>query len=234
VNRIAKLWIVALTLVANAAFARTGWEVLENCRLLPNHANDGDSFHVTHKNHEYIFRLYYVDAPETDDSFPERVAEQAAYFGISKEHTLNVGHSAAGFTESQLAGRFTVTTRWEDARGRSKLPRYYAFVTVNDKDLAELLVQNGLARVFGEKAETPTGKPPRAVEEKLRRLEREAKASHRGAWGNGSTGAPAATTAYRLFIPSGERHNSNCPFFNAPQTRPCAPTEGKPCHVCGG
>ena len=32
---------------------------------------------------EYIFRLYCVDTRETDDRFPERVAEQAAHFGIA-------------------------------------------------------------------------------------------------------------------------------------------------------
>jgi endonuclease YncB( thermonuclease family) len=81
-----------------------------------------------------------------------------------------------------------VTTRWDDARGRSKLPRYYAFVTVNKQDLAELLVRAGLARVFGEKAVTPAGLSTHGEQEKLLQLERDAKANHRGAWSYATAG----------------------------------------------
>ena len=55
------------------------WLTLTNCRYLPNAANDGDSFHVRAEGREYIFRLYFVDTPETDDGIPERVKEQAKY-----------------------------------------------------------------------------------------------------------------------------------------------------------
>ena len=58
------------------------WWTYESCRLIPNEAHDGDSFHVQTKSDHYIFRLYFVDCAETDDSFPERVREQAKYWGI--------------------------------------------------------------------------------------------------------------------------------------------------------
>src|SRR3954447_19104989 len=48
------------------------WIVLENCRLISNPANDGDSFHASAGAREYIFRLYLVDAPETDAMTPGR------------------------------------------------------------------------------------------------------------------------------------------------------------------
>jgi len=40
------------------------WETLVDCKLKNNSFNDGDSFHVSHKGKEYIFRLYFVDTPE--------------------------------------------------------------------------------------------------------------------------------------------------------------------------
>jgi len=56
------------------------WIVLKDCRLIPNPANDGDSFHVSAGEKEYLFRLYLVDAPETDEMTPRRLIEQAKYF----------------------------------------------------------------------------------------------------------------------------------------------------------
>ena len=35
------------------------WIVLENCRLIVNPANDGDSFHVSAGTKEYILRLLF-------------------------------------------------------------------------------------------------------------------------------------------------------------------------------
>ena len=152
---------------------------------MPNAANDGDSFHVHANGEEYIFRLYYVDTPETDLSFKDRVQEQADYFGLSVEDTVRLGKKAAEFTDRQLRGHpFTIITRWQDAEGRSRLPRHYAFIIVNDKDLSEELVREGLARVFGVKVVKPDGTTTRAEEEKLLALQREAKAAHRGAWAN--------------------------------------------------
>src|SRR5450755_150163 len=125
------------------------WVTLTDCRYVPNPANDGDSFHVQASGREYIFRLYFVDAPETDASLPERVAEQAKYFGLTLPQTLQIGLEAERFTCQKLAQPFTVRTCKQDARGRSRLPRYFAFVQTDTADLAEQLVANGLARVYG-------------------------------------------------------------------------------------
>jgi len=47
------------------------WVTYKGCRYLPNAANDGDSFHVRRRRGgKYIFRLYFVDAPETDIQHP--------------------------------------------------------------------------------------------------------------------------------------------------------------------
>lgn len=158
----------------------SGWTVLENCRLLKNSSNDGDSFHVQHDGKEYIFRLYFVDSAETNDDFPDRIKEQAAYFSLSPGATLKLGKEAAKFSTSLLASSpFTVLTRWEDARGNSSLPRYYAMVVTPLGDLDELLSREGLVRQYGMQVDGNLGSKKSSV---LRKLEQEAKDQESGAW----------------------------------------------------
>lgn len=195
--------IVVLVTCASAVSVRAAeaWSTFKDCRLVPNLSNDGDSFHVRANGEECVFRLYYVDTPETDLSFKDRVQEQANYFALSVEDTLSLGKKAAVFTERQLRSHpFTVVTRWQDAQGRSKLGRYYAFVIVDDKDLSEELVRQGLARVYGAKAAKPDGTKVRAVEDKLLALEREAKEAHRGGWGK-ATDLPVAESSTSNSLP---------------------------------
>lgn len=159
----------------------SGWTVLEDCRLLQNSANDGDSFHVRHDGKEYIFRLYFVDAAETEAEFPERVKDQSAYFKLDKNDTLKLGHEAAKFTRSILAAApFTAVTKWEDARGNSELPRHYAMIVTPMGDLDELLTREGLVRQYGMTIDNNLGSKK---ESDLRRLEQEAKQHRAGAWG---------------------------------------------------
>ena len=33
---------------------------------------------------------------------------------------------------------------------------------------------------------------------------------------------------------SGVRHNSSCRHYTSPKGRPCGPTDGRPCRLCGG
>src|SRR5437762_4984495 len=88
--------------------AQQDWIVLENCRLIPNPANDGDSFHVSAAQKEYIFRLYLVDAPETDALVPTRLVEQAKYFQLSVPQTIEVAEVAKEFVRERLTKPFTV------------------------------------------------------------------------------------------------------------------------------
>ncbi|MGV3531918.1 MAG: thermonuclease family protein [Chthoniobacteraceae bacterium] len=159
------------------------WERLDGCRFLPHSGNDGDSFHVVHQGKEYIFRLYFVDAPESDDTYGERTAAQAKYFGITSAEAVKLGESARTFTRKRLErGKFTVWTRWRDALGRSKLPRYYAMVKVGDNDLGELLVSNGLVRIYGTRVALPDGRDSRTYLRILDQLEQEAKGRRLGGW----------------------------------------------------
>jgi len=160
------------------------WTKLENCRLIPNASNDGDSFHVRHQGKEYLFRLYFVDTAETssDAQVEARIGEQATYFGITRGEALQLGKEATMFTSRQLAGNFTVWTRYRNALGRSKLPRYYAVIQIGRADLAQLLVKNGLARIYGARTVLPDGIDSRSYLKILATLEQEAKKAHVGAW----------------------------------------------------
>ncbi len=55
--------------------------------------------------------------------------------------------------------------------------------TSNGKDLAELLVSAGLARIYGTRTLLPDGLDSRAYLAHLHKLENEAKAAKRGGWG---------------------------------------------------
>lgn len=176
------LGLLFLSLAATAD-AHGPWQTFKDCYYLPNPANDGDSFHVRTGGKEYLFRLYFVDAAETDYGLRDRVDEQAKYFGLSVPQTLKLGELAKVFTKELLARPFTVRTCMQDALGRSKLERFYAFVETDGRDLGEELVANGLARVHGTGSKPPGISSPEREWEKLERLEREAKQQKVGAWG---------------------------------------------------
>src|SRR5215471_9041901 len=159
------------------------WIVLKDCRLIPNPANDGDSFHVSAGNKEYLFRLYLVDAPETDEMTPRRLVEQAKYFNITVPEAIEVGRAAKDFTQEKLSQPFTVFTHMSDAMGQSRLERFYAFVETKEGDLGEHLVRNGLARSYGFKTAPPGLTSSRIEVEKLQQFEDEAKRDKIGGWG---------------------------------------------------
>jgi endonuclease YncB( thermonuclease family) len=159
------------------------WIVVKDCRLIANPANDGDSFHVSAGEKEYLFRLYLVDAPETDEMTPRRLVEQAKYFNITVPQTIEVGRAAKEFTQAKLSQPFTVLTHMSDALGQSRLERFYAFVETKECDLGEQLVRNGLARSYGFKTAPPGLMSSRIEVEKLQQFEDEAKRDKIGAWG---------------------------------------------------
>src|SRR5947209_6345206 len=178
---VAVLW--ATTVAVDAREGSKDWIVLENCKLIVNPANDGDSFHASEGAIEYIFCLYMVDAPETDEMNPTRLVEQAKYFAITVPQAIEVVMAAKEFTRAKLSEPFTVFTRMSDAMGRSKFERFYAFVQTKEGDLGEQLVRNGLARNYGFKAVPPGLKSSRQEVEKLQQFEDEAKREKIGGWG---------------------------------------------------
>jgi endonuclease YncB( thermonuclease family) len=169
-------------LACGAAKKPAEWTTLDGCRFVAEGYSDGDSFHVRHGDDEFIFRLYFVDAPELDDSFPDRNAEQAAYFRVSREELKQAGEQAKAFVADALRQPFTVTTRWQNALGRSALPRFYALVEVNGDDLGAMLIRAGLARAKGTLAVLPDGTRAKDRMAQLLLLEKQARQERRGLW----------------------------------------------------
>jgi endonuclease YncB( thermonuclease family) len=185
-SSLARWLLVFLFSCVAVARADEQWVTYTDCRYLPNAANDGDSFHVRAAGREYIFRLYFVDAPETDMSVPDRVAEQAKYFHVTIHDALQIGLEAGRFTRKKLSRPFTIRTRKQDARGRSRRPRYFAVVQTDSGDLGEQLIANGLARAYGAASGAPGMSTPEGEWRKLKQLERKAKKQKIGGWGIGT------------------------------------------------
>jgi endonuclease YncB( thermonuclease family) len=181
--------------LCGSAFADE-WQTFTNCRLIENESNDGDSFHVKADGEEYLFRLYFVDTPEseTDSVVAERITEQAENFGVSEDQCIRGGKTAKEFTAKVLSHPFTVVTRFQKALGRSKLQRYYAIILVDGKnDLAEMLVRAGLARAHGQ----VVSDPPKGKEmAQYVSMEKQAKAGKMGLYGGNKP--KAENTSSRL------------------------------------
>ncbi len=161
------------------------WQKIDGCTWKADRWNDGDSFHVLtgDEGREIVARLYFVDTPEAETAYRDRLNEQAAYFGITREQAVQIAHEAAAFTEKRLAAPFSVWTRWRSALGRSALGRNYCIiVTAEGRDLNELLVENGLARIYGTRTALFDGRDSHAYLARLAELETVAKRDHRGAW----------------------------------------------------
>lgn len=227
--------LLPVALAISALAATNAWQHLPDCQFIPNSNNDGDSFHVRFGSTNLVVRLNFVDAPESSLTFESRVKDQAKYFGITVEDAVKVGKDASNFVRSKLeSNRFEVATRWQPAAGSAKDRRYYCFVHVGGFDLAEMLVSNGLARVYGAKTtDVETG---RNVTDKLKALEADARAAKRGAWALAGTNTVVdalAETGWRVSA-SGVRHNAKCRYYDSPSNKPCKATDGKACKVCGG
>lgn len=145
----------------------------------PDEWTDGDSFRTRLPNGRLeTFRLYFVDTTESR-SRGRRSDEQAAYFGLTREQAIDLGQEAKAL-QRRRAEPFTIDTRWRGVFGDS---RYYAVVfTSKGNDLAELLVSAGLARIYGTRTPLPDGRDSLEYLARLRELENEAKAAHRGVW----------------------------------------------------
>lgn len=177
-------FILSVLLAPACPAAATDWVMLSSCRLIEHPSNDGDSVHVKHGGMEYIFRLLYVDTPERKAlGLTERTTSQAKYFKVLKRDLYARAEEAAALTARALKQPFTVHTQWEDARGDSALPRHYAVVTTAPgRDLAELLVESGLARIYGRPVPHPDGRSGKETTTRLKSLEAEARKARRGLW----------------------------------------------------
>ena len=182
-------------LLATALGASAAWERWENCQLAVDAYFDGDSFHIHRGRQDVIVRLYYVDAPETDASYPARLREQAAYFGVSETTLLRGGLKAKAFAADWLTEPFTVITRRQIAPGASRSERYYAIIERRGNRLDTALVAAGFARPNAVPAEYPSADAGAQFARQLRELELKAAQGKRGLWSGSNRADPRTTSS---------------------------------------
>jgi endonuclease YncB( thermonuclease family) len=184
-----KRWITVLALVLPLAglAADKQWARLDACRYVSDKSNDGDSFLVQCGRDKFFVRLYFVDAPESDASFPERVRQQYDYFGVTMDELTRAGRKAGDYVQAVLASRpFVIHTKKSFAQGRSKSTRYYGLVEVDGRYLHEILLGEGLARNKGSIVALPAGQKARAHANALQAVEDHARTWRKGVWANHS------------------------------------------------
>jgi endonuclease YncB( thermonuclease family) len=178
--------LLALTFAAITATpaveAPRAWETWEGCRLVADRFFDGDSFQVQHGKSVVVLRLYSADAPETDDGYGARIAEQATYFGVTNAEVLRGGATAKEFTAKFLSAPFRVITRQKLAPGASRSERIYAIVERDGVRLDGALIQAGLARPTTEAADFPNAEAGHRRLLELRALEQKAAFDRKGLW----------------------------------------------------
>jgi endonuclease YncB( thermonuclease family) len=164
------------------------FKIFPKAKLIESRANEADTLRikVSDTEDEHIFVLYFVDAPDISLTHPQRVQEQGRYFGVSSQRVIEEGQRAANYVTQLLKQQpFTVMTRWEEVPG---LSRYYALILVEISPgkqvyLADLLVQQGYARVAGVTSSLPADS--RSINDyalELQELKRRAQQSKAGIW----------------------------------------------------
>jgi endonuclease YncB( thermonuclease family) len=176
--------LLLLLLTTPHAFAQKApsakpFQQIHGCVLAPDKWTDGDSFRVRLPDGRLeTFRLYYVDTTESRLT-TSRSDEQAEYFNITRAEAVALGRDALKYSAQALERPFTVHTRWRSLFG----VRWLGFVTTADgHDLGELLVRNGLARIYGVRTPLPDGRTSRQHLARLKALEQQAKGEGRGGW----------------------------------------------------
>ena len=163
-------------------------ERIENATLIEAGLNDGDSFKVRADGKVLHLRLYYVDCLETaagTDAELERIREQQYHFGLEDPvAVVRFGKQATEYAKRVLSKPFTIHTSYAFAPGRSATGRYYAFIETHDgRDLAHLLVEQGLARIHGKTRPAPDGTPSQTVLKELQDMRSVAMLNRAGIWG---------------------------------------------------
>ena len=135
-----------------------------NAVFVESRANEADTMRLRLGDEENVFVLYFVDALEATGNSPQRIAEQARWFGgVSQQTVVDYGVEAAGYVAELLKTKpFSLLTRWE---GVPNSTRYYAMIVVESEPgnrvyLADLLLAKGYARIHGVSTSMPEGSKP--------------------------------------------------------------------------
>ena len=131
---------------------KSEYQVVTDCRLEDDTANDGDTFRLATPQGSHLFRLYWAQTVQMNGGSPESIREFMDHFSLKTEDRLReLAVEARDFTRNMLrAVPFRIATRWEKDPADGA---FLCFVYASDADAAKprlqnialLLVQNGLA-----------------------------------------------------------------------------------------
>ena len=78
--RVFLAFVLALLAPLSARAESKPFQKVERCKMKADRWNDGDSFHVItgDAQREIVARLYFVDTPEAETAYRDRIDEQAA------------------------------------------------------------------------------------------------------------------------------------------------------------
>jgi endonuclease YncB( thermonuclease family) len=138
--------------VGNDGHPKSEYQIITDCRLEEDPANDGDTFRVATPQGSHLFRLYWVQTVQMSGASPAVIREAMDHFGLKTEDQLReLAVDARDFTLNTLRSvHFRLVTRWEkDPTDGAWLcfayPSDGAPAHPTLQNLALLLVQNGLA-----------------------------------------------------------------------------------------
>ena len=191
------IYLLVFLLSSPCLLSAAEWFTYDRCKFVSEEDFDGDSFAVKPiTGYTYLFCLYGVDCPVTDDGSETQLAAQMKDFKRDQEEIIEWGEKAAEFTRDFLQKPFRVYTQKIKAGKSSGKSRYYVIIVNQEgKRLDEALVEAGLARVDGvgaewdepmwegEFANFPRRMTARRYLTSLRLLERKAKRERIGIWG---------------------------------------------------
>ena len=131
---------------------KSEYQVVTDCRLEDDTANDGDTFRLATPQGSHLFRLYWVQTVQMNGGSPESIREFMDHFSLKTEDRLReLAVEGRDFTLNMLrAVPFRIATRWEKDPSDGA---FLCFLYASDADAAKprlqnialLLVQNGLA-----------------------------------------------------------------------------------------
>ncbi len=120
--------------VPHCQCSRTGpWVTLTDCVTSPTMRTMATASMSAAAGKNYLFRLYFVDAPETALEFGERVNEQAKYFGVTLPQTFKWEQrrrvSCARNFPIPLSCERACRTRWVGAKWNASMPSLKSIIT---------------------------------------------------------------------------------------------------------
>lgn len=191
------------------------WRMYDGIDFPEDKFADGDSFHLLvplgNRKEDWSIRLYGIDCPETDERFPDRLAEQAKELKLpDNQAVLRWGKKAKERTMALLKEakviRLHVKSRGKEKTRKAdgQTQRFYGIVELEMADgklllLHETLLKEGLAVPGADQAPWPPEREAKDGEEEAEkefrrdneRASNQARREKQGIWGEAGGGRAA-------------------------------------------